>query len=106
MRLNRINAQAGFAQVLFIIILLIGLVVGLILVQQTQIFKPQAANAPAEWVQSNGQDPNNCVTTQSGQTVTTCPKVQFKLTPPINQSSDASFEIIKTAHAAEFNRKC
>lgn len=74
--------QQGVVQVLVLLILIIGLLAGLYLITQTQIFKSKATSQNIEWQISSGQSPDNCVTTQDGKTVTTCPKVKFKVTAP------------------------
>lgn len=77
----RLN-QSGLIQYIVLLILIAGIAAGLYLVQRTQIFKPKATSQNIDWVISNN-DPDNCVTTnQEGKTVTTCPKVKFKVTAP------------------------
>lgn len=74
--------EAGAIQFIVILILLLGIIAGVYLVQKTQIFKPKAGGENIEWVIPNFQDPDNCVTTKDGKTVTTCSKVKFRITVP------------------------
>lgn len=92
--------QRGIIQIIPLIILLGGLVAGVYLVQQTQVFKSKATSNSIEWVTSFGEDPNNCVRFQNDQIVTTCAKVKFKLTPPSGgPRSDSGINLIKEALA-------
>ncbi len=84
--LNSMN-QKGIAHILLIIILIIGIIAGVYLVQKTQIFKPKAASDIVEWTQSQG-DSDNCITSQNGNTVTTCGKVKFKIFAPGDITKD------------------
>ncbi len=74
-------SERGIAHILLIVLLLGGIAAGVYLVQKTQIFKPKASSDQVNWVISS-QDPDNCVTTKDGQTVTTCPKVKFRINVP------------------------
>lgn len=81
--------QKGIIHFLPLLLLLAGIIAGVYLVQQTQIFKPKATAENIEWVISD-QDPDNCVTYKDGKKVTTCPKVKFKINVPITSSIDNS----------------
>ncbi len=87
-KLKKLN-EAGLAHILLIIILIIGIIAGVYLVQKTQIFKPKASADLVEWVQSTGAS-NNCVTSQNGNTVTTCGEVKFKIFAPADLENNTS----------------
>ncbi len=70
--------ESGVLHILLLVILIIGIIAGVYLVGKTQIFKPKASSQNVEWVTSSG-DSGNCVTNKNGETVTTCPKVKFKI---------------------------
>lgn len=74
--------QKGVIQFIIPLILLAGIVVGVYLVQKTQIFKPKAGGGYIDWVNPDGEDPDNCVTTKDGKEVITCPKVKFQILVP------------------------
>ena len=101
-KLFKLN-QKGIVHLIPLFIILIGIIVGLYLVQHPQIFKPKAAAKNIEFQGS-------CVAQKDGAPVLTCNNVQIKFTSPLetNSSSDASFQLVKTAYAADTStsRKC
>lgn len=88
-KLNKVRAIAlsergVIAQGLIILLLLAGIGAGIYLVQHPQIFKPKATSENIDWVTSDNQDPDNCVTVnEKGETITACPKVKFRINVPI-----------------------
>jgi len=88
--------QKGTAHILLILILLVGIIAGVFLVGKTQIFKPKAASSSIQFID------NECTKVEGQKKILTCPTVKFDLVSPleINESSDASFELVKTAYAA------
>ena len=79
---NKLNQKGVIAQGLVLLLLLGGIAAGLYLVQHPQILRPKASSDKVEWVNSESGDPDNCITTKDGKTVTTCPKVKFKINVP------------------------
>ena len=79
----KLNQRGVIAHLFLILILGLGLVAGVYLIQHPQIFKPKATSEHVEWVQSNGDDPDNCVSFKDGKQVTSCPKVKFKINVPV-----------------------
>jgi len=77
----RLNQQGVVAQLVILLLLAAGIGTGIYLVKHPQIFKPKASSDNIEWVSSDN-DPDNCVTTKDGKTVTTCPKVKFRINVP------------------------
>lgn len=61
------NSEKGISQIIILVLLLVGIVTGVYLVQQTQILKPKAASSTTITINSS---PTVCSTTQTGmQTV-------------------------------------
>lgn len=92
------NNQKGLAHIFLLILLLAGIAGGVFLVSKSgyQIFKPKATSESFEFI--NGE----CVQDKDGSKVLTCAgPVQFKLISPLEseQTSDAGFEVVKTAYA-------
>lgn len=77
----RFNQQGVIAQALVVLLLLVGIGAGIYLVKHPQVFKPKASSEKVEWITSEN-DSDNCVTVKDGKTVTTCPKVKFRINVP------------------------
>lgn len=96
--------ETGVIHLIPLLLLLAGIIGGVYLVQKGgyQIFKPKAASNSIEFERSNGQDPDNCVTTdQNGEKTTSCAKVRFRLTPPSDSKSSVlpKINLVKEAYA-------
>lgn len=75
----KLNQRGAIIQILMLLILVVGLVVGIYLVGKTQIFKPKASSQEMQWVISSG-DADNCVAIDENQNIiTTCKSVKFKI---------------------------
>lgn len=78
--------QRGIAQIILLVLLVVGIAVGVYLVQRTQIFRSKAGSNNIQWLSSSGDDPTNCVISQNGETVMTCTKVRLQINVPATVS--------------------
>lgn len=93
--------QKGIAHIFLILVLLVGIIATVFLASKTQIFKPRASAENVTWILKSTDPENSCVEVKDGKEVATCPTVKFNLISPLetNQSSDAGFQLVKTAYA-------
>ena len=75
---NQKGAIAQIPMIVIIVILVVGLLVGVYLVQQTNVFKPKAAVDPVEVKSSTGAS----LSVEDGMPVTTDLNVKLELNPP------------------------
>lgn len=79
----RLDQKGVIAQVLVLLILLIGLVAGYYLIKNPQIFKPKASDEKVTWITPVGEDSENCITVKDGKKIATCPNVKFRVDVPV-----------------------
>lgn len=94
--------ERGIVHLIPLLLILVGIVAGVYLVSHPQIFRPKASAENVSWILKSEDPANSCVEVKDGQNVATCPTVEFNLTSPLetNESSDAGFQLVKTAYAA------
>ncbi len=100
--------QKGIIHLIPLFLLLAGIIAGVYLVQHPQIFKPKASGEnikfeAADGKDSSGKDCRVYTDPADNKLKTTCPTVNIKFTSPLetNQTTDAGFELVKTAYAVD-----
>ncbi len=100
--LKLLKNQSGIIHLIPLFLIVIGIIAGVYLVQNPAIFKPKASAPIIQWVLQSEDPANNCITSvnpDNNYVTANCPKLKLKFNLP-NQSSDAGFQLVKTAYAS------